>query len=394
MAFRIGFSDDQARPSITALATIACLLVFALSAPTLSQSDPLAPGQLRFSAAERVEVEESINVVLAVERINGTAGIVEVAFRTIDGSAVAGEDYVSSQGSLTWSDGSSQTKFVLVSIEEDLLDEPDETFTVVLSNPTGGASLVAPSTATVTIVDDDVDVPQPGRIQFTASQFTVAETQGSRSISVQRVDGTEGPVTVSYTTNDGSATAGNDYGAASGILEWNDGEGGQKTFEIPIFDDDLDEGNETVNLSLFGPTGGAVLGTSGATLSILDDDGEPGACVEDPTTLCLQGNRRFRVQVEWRTPSGDMGPGRVAPIGQSDSGLFYFFDPDNSEILVKVLDGCSVNGHFWVFSAAATNVEYTMTVTDTQTSMSAIYTNELGAPAPAITDTQAFATCP
>ena len=329
-----------------------------------------------------------------MERINGTEGLVEVAYRTIDGSATAGSDYESSQGTLVWTDGSSLVQFVTVAINEDLLDEPDETFTVTFSNPTGGAALGTPSIATVTIVDDDLDVPQPGLLQFTTSQFSVAEPQGSRTISVQRVDGTQGPVTVNYTTSDGSANAGNDYGATAGFLEWANGEGGQKTFEVPIFDDGLDEGNETVNLSLSNPTGGAILGTSGATLSILDDDGQPGACTEDATTLCLRPDRRFRVQLQWRTAQGETGPGNVVPFGPDDSGLFSFFDPNNAEVLVKVLDGCSFNDHFWVFAAAATDVEYTLTVTDTQSNLSAAYTNELGRPAPAITDTEAFATCP
>ncbi len=83
----------------------------------------------------------------------------------------------------------------------------------------------------------------------------------------------------------------------------------------------------------------------------------------------------------------------IEPLND-DSGLFWFFEPDNWELLIKVLDGCNYSGHHWVFAAAATDVEYTLTVTDTASGATRTYGNELGNPAPAVVDTQAFATCP
>ena len=112
----------------------------------------------------------------------------------------------------------------------------------------------------------------------------------------------------------------------------------------------------------------------------------------DPTNLCLKGDR-FRVGIEWRDFKDGSGVGRAA-AGSEDSGLFWFFDPDNWEILVKVLDGCDVNGHVWVFAAATTDVEYTLTVTDTRSGEVRAYFNALGAASPAVTDTSAFASCP
>lgn len=120
--------------------------------------------------------------------------------------------------------------------------------------------------------------------------------------------------------------------------------------------------------------------------------GQP--CVPDDTTLCFLDDR-FRVTVEWRTAFGTSGPGRVVPVGGSArSGLFWFFAPDNWEMLVKVLEGCPVNDHFWVFAASATSVEWTLTVEDTAAGEFATYTNPLGRPSPAVTDSAAFATCP
>lgn len=123
----------------------------------------------------------------------------------------------------------------------------------------------------------------------------------------------------------------------------------------------------------------------------------PSSCVRTGTSLCLGGSR-FHVQTSWRTSQGAMGTSHVAAVGSTrmestDSGIFYFFSADNWEQQVKVLDACSLNGKFWVFAAATTDVEYDLTVTDTQTGRRVAYHNPLGNPSPAITDTVAFP-CP
>jgi hypothetical protein len=117
------------------------------------------------------------------------------------------------------------------------------------------------------------------------------------------------------------------------------------------------------------------------------------ACAGGPSTLCLS-EERFAVEVTWRASSGETGAGRVVPAGSADSGLFYFFEADNWEMLVKVLDACDVNGAFWVFAAATTDLEFTLRVTDSQTGGAVEYHNAAGVPAAAITDTAAFRVCP
>ena len=97
-----------------------------------------------------------------------------------------------------------------------------------------------------------------------------------------------------------------------------------------------------------------------------EGNGDDSTCIPDPTTLCLVDGR-FRVTVTWRDFQGNTGPARRAPLSSDDSGVLWFFDPDNWEMLVKVLDGCPVNDHYWVFSAAGTDVEYTLRVEDTAT---------------------------
>jgi hypothetical protein len=133
----------------------------------------------------------------------------------------------------------------------------------------------------------------------------------------------------------------------------------------------------------------------------LNSDIEP--CAPDADTMCLN-NGRFKVEVTWADYKGGTGPGMVASCGSDDSGLFYFFNEDNWEMLFKVLNGCNYNNHYWVYFAATTDVGFNVRVTDTMTGFTKAYnnksgvdhdySNELGHPANAVTDDTAFATCP
>ena len=133
---------------------------------------------------------------------------------------------------------------------------------------------------------------------------------------------------------------------------------------------------------------------STAALRFLVEASEPaGSCRPDGETLCLQDSR-FSVGVGWWTAGGASGPGKVVREGTNDSGLFWFFDPgDNWEVLIKVLDGCALNGNVWVYGASTTDLGYSIRVTDTVTGAVKEYRNEPGQPAPAITDAAAFHAC-
>jgi hypothetical protein len=113
-----------------------------------------------------------------------------------------------------------------------------------------------------------------------------------------------------------------------------------------------------------------------------------------PNTSILLNNERFRVSVNWSAEEFSTRPALVSDLRTEDTGFFYFLDAENIEFLIKVIDGCDFNNHYWVFFAGATDVEFTVTVTDTVSSEVKMYGNDLGNPADAITDTRAFATCP
>jgi trimeric autotransporter adhesin len=115
--------------------------------------------------------------------------------------------------------------------------------------------------------------------------------------------------------------------------------------------------------------------------------GGAGGCLPSATALCLSGGR-YRVEAFWRDFQGNSGAGMAAPL-TGDTGTFWFFSPDNLEVIVKVLDGRALNGHFWVFYGALSSVEYAVTVTDTATGLARRYFNPLGQLA-SVGDTTAF----
>jgi hypothetical protein len=127
----------------------------------------------------------------------------------------------------------------------------------------------------------------------------------------------------------------------------------------------------------------------------------PGPCVPGATTLCIDqnpGDKRFKIQVNYATSQGggQSGSGGAIPgagLGVTQGGLFWFFNASNPELLVKIINGCSLTSHFWFFYAATTNVGFTVTVTDTVALTQQTYTNQDLQSAIPVQDTSALP-CP
>ncbi len=124
--------------------------------------------------------------------------------------------------------------------------------------------------------------------------------------------------------------------------------------------------------------------SSSEALSVINEPAT--ACAAGATTLCLQ-NGRFKIQVKWR--NGAAAGDARAVRGTDRTGYLWFFDAGNTELVVKVLDGRTINGRFWIFYGALTNVEYWLTVTDTATGKVRTYHNPQGTLA-SRSDTSAF----
>jgi len=134
------------------------------------------------------------------------------------------------------------------------------------------------------------------------------------------------------------------------------------------------------------------MGGSVVTLLASSVGGQTIPCEASATTLCVQGDR-FKVTVDW-DDGLDSGVGSTFDPGY-EGGFFSFFGAGDTEVLVRILDGCAgPTGSYWVFAAGNTDIGYNLTVTDTATGNTTEYQNPLGSMAPAILDTAAFTTCP
>jgi hypothetical protein len=139
-----------------------------------------------------------------------------------------------------------------------------------------------------------------------------------------------------------------------------------------------------------------------ATVGIIATQHTPTtSCIASDTVMCIDdspGDQRFKVTVSFHTSQGGgiSGNGQeipMAPLGVSHGGLFWFFSADNPEMLVKVLNACALNGRFWVFTSAGTNVGFTVTVFDTANGHSKSYSNADHTAALPVQDTSALP-CP
>jgi len=202
-----------------------------------------------------------INVLRGNDETNCT---VTVDYATADLTAAHGLDYAGTNGTLSFAPGET-AKVVPVTLLKDGFREATETFRVTLSNPSGGI-LGTRTTTTVTIQDND-----PG-VGFESASSSVWEGAGEVNVIVLRGnDWNLGPITLDYATSDITATAGADYQARSGTLEFKENET-IKSLAIPILRDALVENAQTFRVTLSNPTGGATLGSATATVSIQEND--------------------------------------------------------------------------------------------------------------------------
>jgi streptogramin lyase len=248
------------------------------------------PGQLQFAVTATDIQENQINVNLLVDRVMGQDGEVAVSFTTLNGTALAGNDYQSASGTLNWADQDNRSQRINLTIYNDSEFERDETFSISLSNPTGEAML-GTNRLTITIQDDDTPASRnsdAGTLQFSGEAATLSEIAGSvSSIMINRSGGNKGTVSVQYlATDEGNATRGQDYLIENNTLSWNEGDMQSKPLAIKIVNDNQIEPLETIYLSLINPTGGATLGIPSQTIvTIQDDDTIPTTSTTSPESV-------------------------------------------------------------------------------------------------------------
>jgi ELWxxDGT repeat protein len=159
-------------------------------------------------------------------------------------------------------------------------------------------------------------------------------------------------------------------------------------------------GTRLVQDILPGPAGSSLSGLiqAGGLLFFAAADGLTGdelwalplsgqGCQPGPTDLCLL-DERFQVEARWLDPQGNSGAGQAVAL-TADTGTFWFFSPDNVEVVAKMIDGRLLDDSFWFFYGALSDVEYWLTVTDTTTGAARRYHNLPGQLA-SVGDTAAF----
>ncbi len=118
----------------------------------------------------------------------------------------------------------------------------------------------------------------------------------------------------------------------------------------------------------------------------------PSGCQPSTTAACLNGGR-FKVSLTYQPPGQAQGNASANTL-TTDTAWYWFFNPANVEAIVKVLNGCGTNNHYWVFASGLTNVQVGITVEDTSTGFRKTYSNPQGTAFRPIQDTVAFAACP
>ena len=204
---------------------------------------------------------------------------VTVDYRTVNGSAVAGQDYESESGTLTFAEGE-RSKYIRVLVCHDGIDESTETMTLQLSNPVRG-KLQGTGSATGSIGNNNGSGAKPCSTGISVSDVSAPEPNINHlqrqeiefGVSLNQAD--TGTVRVNYSTHDGTATAGLDYESASGTVTFRPGQT-RKTVTVVVLADAHDDPGETFTLRLSNPSG-AYIGDGEGTATLTNSGPMPGA---------------------------------------------------------------------------------------------------------------------
>ncbi len=228
-----------------------------------------AQGTLSF-AAPSFAANEGQTAQIVVTRSGGTDGAVSTNWEIL-GASASPDDVTSARGTLSWGPGDATDRVINLGVANDGSVESLERMLVRLSAPANGATLSAPSIASV-YLSEPAATPA---VAFASESIEVAERGFATAVAVvQRAGSAIGPVTVDYSINGGTATGGTDYtGPESGTLSWADGDADPKWVEFTISDDGSGENLESFQLALSNASGADIGDRSLLSIDILDGAG-------------------------------------------------------------------------------------------------------------------------
>ncbi|MEG3855026.1 Calx-beta domain-containing protein [Microcoleus sp. Z1_C4] len=287
---------------------------------------------LQFSAPTfRVNENGRIVSAVTVTRTGSTTGAVSATVELSDGTAVAPGDYDNQAIVVNFAAGDAASKIVDIPIVNDTLVEGTERVNLSLTNPTGNASIGTQGTAILNIADND------SSLQFSSPTFSVNEDGTPiAAVTVTRIGSAIGAVSATVNLTDGTAVAPGDYTITPLTVNFAAGDTAPKIVTIPIANDTLVEGIETLNLSLTNPTGNATIGTqSTANLDIVDND---SSLQFSAPTFRVNENGRI-VSAVTVTRTGSTTGAVSATVNLSNLTAVAADDYDNAPILVNFADG-------------------------------------------------------
>ncbi|MEL4895929.1 Calx-beta domain-containing protein [Crocosphaera sp. Alani8] len=247
---------------------------------TIIDNDSLTPTELAELSINDIIVNEGDGTATFTVTLSGPVNEeVTVDYNSANGTAIAGNDYTATSGTLVFSaNTSTQTLTIPVDITDDNQTESNETFTVNLSNVSGAAEILeGEGTGTATIIDNDSLTPTE-LAELSINDIIVNEGDGTATFTVTLSGPVNEEVTVDYNSANGTAIAGNDYTATSGTLVFSANTSTQTlTIPVDITDDNQTESNETFTVNLSNVSGAAEIleGEGTGTATITDNDQSP-----------------------------------------------------------------------------------------------------------------------
>jgi len=314
-------TDSTSAPSGTSVSTSGSTSSTSSTAAS-STATASVPDPLLFSSAGYSISQSAGSVALTVLRVGSADAAVSVDYSTVDGTAIAGNDYTATSGTLQWAAGDSSSKTIVVQVSSATLFTGNKSFTVALTDPSATAQIASPDTAVVIISGNAVN--SAGSLQFSATAYAVAQSSNQVIVTVTRTTASSGVTSVNYATSSGTAVAGSDFTAASGTLTWADGDASSKTFLIPIADTPPFSGSKSFAVSLSDPASGAILGspaTSTVTISGSETAFAGTLHLSAATYAITQGTGALTVTVN-RTggTNGDISVNYATASGTAEAG--------------------------------------------------------------------------
>ncbi|WP_319432275.1 chitinase [Mycobacterium sp. RTGN5] len=273
------FGDTTVEPTETFTVTLAnpsgVTIGRATGTATITDDDATVPQLPTVSIDKAVKAEGNSgtsNMTFTVTLSKAATAPVTVNYATANGTATAGQDYTAATGTVTFAAGQT-TKTITVAVIGDATVETDENFTVTLSNPTGAT--IAGASAVGTIANDDVAVTPPNVSIGNANKAEGNSGTSNMTFTVTLSKAATVPITVDYATSNGTATAGQDYTAATGTVTFAAGET-TKTIAVAVAGDATVEPTETFTVALSNATGATIVTASAIGTITNDDTATPG----------------------------------------------------------------------------------------------------------------------